>query len=127
MPPPPALESRRVLVVDDDEIILAVMESLLIGMNYTCRLALSGEKALETLAGGFEPCMVIMDMDMPGLGGAGTLPLLRKRLPEIPVLICTGRVDGEVQTLLGQDPNLRIMAKPFGMEDLQIHLKALAG
>jgi len=35
--------------------------------------------------------VVILDMNMPGLGGIGTLPRLRALLPTVPVLLSTGR------------------------------------
>ena len=48
---------------------------------------------------GLQPDIVILDMNMPGLGGSGTLPCLRALNPMVPVLIATGRID---QTALDQ-------------------------
>jgi len=66
--------------------------------------------------------MVILDMNMPGLGGAATLPRLRALLPDLPVLIATGRVDETVQHLLRCHPRVGLMPKPFHLRDLRRHL-----
>jgi CheY-like chemotaxis protein len=61
-------------------------------------------------------------MNMPGLGGAGTLPLLRALMPRVPVLLATGRADQTAQDLVQAHPYVSMLAKPFGRRELQASL-----
>jgi CheY-like chemotaxis protein len=91
----------------------------------TVTTAPSGEEALTLLEAGLEADLVILDMNMPGLGGIGTLPRLRVLRPEVPVLLATGRVD---QTALNQaslHPGVTVLSKPFGLRELQKHLESI--
>ncbi|WP_243303573.1 PAS domain S-box protein [Geothrix oryzisoli] len=117
--------SRHVLLVDDDELIRSSVQAILEALGHSVSTASSGEEALEKLAAGLEPEAVILDMNMPGLGGAGTLPGLRALRPTLPVLVVTGRADQHVMDLIGAHPFVSLLPKPFTMKDLQRHLEAL--
>jgi CheY-like chemotaxis protein len=80
---------------------------------------LSGEAALAELAAGLQPDVVILDMNMPGLGGAGTLPRLRALKPTVPVLLATGRVDEYATEVAAAHPFVTLLSKPFSIKDLQ--------
>jgi len=86
----------------------------------------SGETALETLETGYEPDVVILDMNMPGFGGSGTLPRLRALLPEVPVLLSTGRVDQVALNLAEAHPHVSLLPKPFSLKELRQRFEGLA-
>ena len=113
----------QVLLVDDDELIQESFKAILEALGHRVTTALSGEEALGELEAGFQPEVVILDMNMPGLGGAGTLPRLRALLPEVPVLLSTGRVDQTVLDLAATHPGVTLLSKPFGMKELQQQLE----
>jgi len=116
--------SLKVLLVDDDDLIQNSVQAVLECLGYTAvTSALSGEEALAMLEGGFEPDFVILDMNMPGLGGMGTLPRLRVLRPDLPVLLATGRVDQTSLTLASAHPGVTILSKPFGLRELQKNLE----
>ena len=77
------------------------------------------------LEAGLEPDLIILDMNMPGLGGIGTLPRLRALRPTVPVLLATGRIDQTALTLAEAHPSVTLLPKPFGLRELQQHLEAL--
>ena len=114
-----------VLLVDDDELIQSSMQAIpgMGGLRITS--ALSGEEGLALLESGLRPDLVILDMNMPGLGGAGTLPRLRELLPDIPVLLATGRADQNAQALAAAFPDVTLLPKPFGLGELQQRLESL--
>jgi len=66
-------------------------------------------------------------MNMPGLGGKGTLPLLRGLIPGVPVLLSTGRADQEAMDLLDTFPKVHLMSKPFTLEEIvaRIHVATM--
>jgi len=119
----PEGQSLHVLLVDDDELIRSSLESVLEALGHTSTATASGEEALLLLGKGLQPDLVIMDMNMPGLGGAGTLPLLRAQWPAVPVLLSTGRADQSVLDLLAAHPQVTLLSKPFTMRELEAHLK----
>ncbi len=117
--------SLKVLLVDDDELIQSSMQAILEILNHTVATARTGEEALAALEAGYEPDVVILDLNMPGLGGAGTLPRLRALRPSVPVLLATGRADQTAMNLIEVHPFVTLLSKPFGMKELQQHLEPL--
>ncbi len=115
-----------VMLVDDDELIRSTLGPVIRCLGHRVALAASGEEALERLAAGAAPQVVILDMNMPGLGGQGTLPRLRALAPDLPVILATGRVDQAARDLSQAFPGITIVPKPFGMGDLKRHLDAVA-
>lgn len=111
-----------VLLVDDDECILQSVGSVLTHLGYTPVFATTGEEALVKLKAGLQPVLVILDMDMPGMGGAGTLPLLRNLWPELPVVIATGRPSQKVVELTQCFPLVSMLPKPFGLREIEERL-----
>ena len=113
------------LLVDDDELIQISTRMLLEIMGHRVSLAPSGEEALVTLAAGLEADLVILDMNMPGLGGAGTLTRLRGLRPGLPVILSTGRIDQTALALASDHPAVTLLPKPFGLRELQKHLESI--
>ena len=118
--------SMRVLLVDDDELIQSSLQLLLEVLGHpSVTTAQNGEEALALLEAGLEPDLVILDMNMPGMGGIGTLPRLRVLCPEVPVLLATGRTDQTALTLASAYPGVTLLSKPFGLPELQKHLESI--
>ena len=117
----------KVLLVDDDDLIQSAVQMILEGLGYEAvSTAQSGEEALAMLAAGVKADVVILDMNMPGLGGVGTLPLLRAMYPGVPVLLSTGRVDQTALDLAAAHPGVSLLPKPFGIRELQTFLVAIS-
>ena len=66
---------------------------------------------------------MILDLNMPGMGGTGTLPRLRALRPDLPVLLATGRADQAALNLVAAHPKVTLMSKPFSMRELQQNLQ----
>jgi CheY-like chemotaxis protein/anti-sigma regulatory factor (Ser/Thr protein kinase) len=124
-PSEPRSRALNVLVVDDDELIQSSMENLLRALGHAVVTAPSGEVALATVEGGFSPDVVILDMNMPGLGGTGTLPHLRNLLPEVPIMLSTGRADRAALDLAESHPRVSLLSKPFTLKELKQRLEGL--
>ena len=111
-----------VLLVDDDECILESTGFVLTHLGYQPVFASTGEEALAKLEAGLEPLLVILDMDMPGMGGARTLPLLRGLRPSLPVVIATGRLFEEAALLAQRFSLVSLMPKPYGLQEIRKRL-----
>jgi CheY-like chemotaxis protein len=114
-----------ILLVDDDELIQSSIQAILEVLGHRVSLAPRGEEALAMLQAGLRPDLVILDMNMPGLGGAGTLPRLRALDPTLPVLLATGRADQAAVNLVEAHAHVTLLAKPFAMKDLRAHLDSI--
>lgn len=112
----------QVLLVDDDALIQDSVGPMLDLLGFHPVIASTGEEALASLEEGLRPTRVILDMDMPGLGGAGTLPRLRALHPSLPVVISTGRVHAGVLDLVRRYADVALLPKPFGLAELRRHL-----
>lgn len=91
----------RVLVVDDHHLFREGLVRLL-GEAPEIQVvaqAASGEEALARLSDGLEVDLVLLDLNMPGLGGLATLARLVAEWPEVPVLVLT--VSEAEEDLLG--------------------------
>ncbi len=119
-------KTMKVLLVDDDDLIQSSIQAILEVLGHTAvTTAQSGEEALAMLEAALEVDLVILDMNMPGLGGIGTLPRLRALRPEVPVLLATGRVDQTALTLASAHPGVTLLSKPFGLRELQKQIESL--
>ncbi len=79
----------KVMLVDDQQLLLDGLKTILtIGGNMEVALAQSGEAAVE-LAGAFQPDLILMDIQMPGMGGVAATKLIKERYPQIIILILT--------------------------------------
>jgi CheY-like chemotaxis protein len=84
-----------VLVVDDSPEMQAYLRFLLELDSYHVETASTGNEALQLLSGGYAPAVVLLDMQMPGLDGLQTLQRMRKLVPDLTVIICSGMDDAD--------------------------------
>jgi CheY-like chemotaxis protein len=114
-----------VLVVDDDVQVQDAMREILKLSGHSSYAALSGEEALTKLETGFQPDVIILDLNMPGLGGAEALPLLRALQPDVPVILSTGRDEEVVHTLVAAHAAVTILPKPYEISELLQELRSI--
>jgi CheY-like chemotaxis protein len=69
--------------------------------------------------------VVILDMNMPAMGGAETLPRLRALRPALPILVATGCPDQASLDLVAAHPDVALLAKPFDQATLRQALEGL--
>jgi CheY-like chemotaxis protein len=81
-----------ILIVDDDRAVLDAVTELLQNEGYNVATARDGRAALEHLRGGLRPCVILLDLMMPGMDGWDFRQeqLRQDDLKDIPVVIITG-------------------------------------
>jgi len=117
----------RILLVDDDELIRATVPSLLSHLGHRTEPVSSGPEALAALAGGLQVDVVLLDLNMPGMNGEVTYRRLRPLYPDLPVLMASGFLEPDTETLLKGDPRASFLSKPYLMEELDQKLRHFLG
>ena len=84
------MSGEPILIVDDNAVNLKLMRILLSGEGYAVRTAIDAESALAVLRE-FQPRLVLMDLQLPGMDGLELTRLLKKDpvLAEIVVVALT--------------------------------------
>ena len=116
------MSAGKILVVDDDPQIRRVMKATLVGHSYEVIEARTGEEALEVSAREM-PNLVLLDMNMPGMGGLETCRALRGA-SDIPVIILSVR-NTEKDKVAALDAGADdYVTKPFSIEELLARIRA---
>ncbi len=99
-------------IIDDDRSIRWVLEKALARESLAFRSFASADEAMHALASG-APRAVISDIRMPGSSGLDLLHALRKRDPDLPVIIMTAYSDLESAVSAFQGGAFEYLPKPF--------------
>jgi len=117
---------KCVMIVDDDDDVCMTMQIALGAYGYRVAVAHDGAEALHELEASEPPCLIILDLMMPGMNGQQfrAAQLRDPALAEIPVLILSGdyKVD-ERAAVLGVEG----ISKPIHLLDLLAKIEQLCG
>lgn len=87
---------RKLLVVDDDPFVLEMLTLVLEEEGYAVTAAESGEDALQEFDRDPGICLVLTDMNMPGMSGLHLTREIRSRCAATPILLLSARDDGDL-------------------------------
>src|SRR5258708_12253277 len=78
----------NILIVDDDSNLRENIQCILDKGGMKAAMAASGEEALQRLrTTAFD--LVLLDVQMPGMGGLEALRIMRERHPDVGVIMCS--------------------------------------
>ena len=112
-----------ILVVDDDASTRRALRVTLSGMGFTVVEAARGEEALSLAR---VSCFdaVLMDVDMPGMGGVEACRSIRHAVARLPILMLTV-MDSEDDKVLALDAGADdYITKPFQIRELTARLRS---
>jgi DNA-binding NtrC family response regulator len=121
------MTKAKILVVDDDRAVGMVLAALLTQAGYDAQHVSSGEQALAALAGRRLDA-ILSDVRMPGMDGLELLAAVKKRAPEVPVILITahGTIPLAVEAM--KAGAAEFLLKPFDKDEVVYTIgKALAG
>src|ERR1700738_1919704 len=87
----------RVLLVDDEPILNETLSAVLKACGFVCRCAGDGFEALRLLRE-TPPDILISDLRMPNMSGFELLAIIRRRFPQIAVIVISGEFIANVET-----------------------------
>jgi signal transduction histidine kinase/CheY-like chemotaxis protein len=106
----------QVLLVEDDEEVAALTREMLSGLGFTVIHAATAAAALGALANGRGVDIVFSDIMMPGgVSGVELAREVRRRQPNLPVVLTTGYSEATSSVNSGE---FRVLLKPYSVEEL---------
>ena len=116
------MSTGKILVVDDDPQIRRVLKATLVSHGYEVIEARTGEDGLELISRE-APNLVLLDMNMPGMGGLETCRALRA-FSDVPVIVLTVRNSEKDKVAALDAGGDDYVTKPFGIEELLARIRA---
>ena len=95
--------------------------------TYVLHFAASGEEALDKLADGVRPELIVIlsDINMPGMDGLSLLREIKKQRPDLPVMMVTAYGDEERRRQAAEAGALQFLSKPVDFDLLKEELRRL--
>ncbi len=124
-----ARQPKRVLVVDDEEDVRTIVSRLVGARGYEVITAETGKQAVDLLASGTKPDLVVLDVRMPEMDGLQALVKIRKELglKDLPIVLLTAQTsDQDVLKGYGVGADYYI-TKPLKFEQLRNVVDFLIG
>ena len=107
-------------MVDDETLLLAGIRRALRRMGYATFTAENGKEALQMMADGLVPYVVITDQRMPGMSGTELLAVLRQHSPNVVRVCMSGHADRpEILESINRGNVFRFLMKPWDLEEFQ--------
>ena len=104
------------LLVEDDREVAALTRELLNSIGFAVTHVVSAEAALGALANDRQVDLVLSDIMMPGgVSGLQLAREIRRRHPDLPVILTTGYVEAAADMT---DDEFDLLLKPFSVEAL---------
>ena len=104
------------MLVEDDREVSALTRELLSALGFSVTHVASAEAALGALADARQIDLVLSDIMMPGgVSGVQLAREIRRRYPEMPVILTTGYVEAAAEIEEGE---FDLLLKPFSVEAL---------
>ena len=108
----------RVLIIEDEPRMRELLLRAMTGWGFDAAAARSGEEAMR-LAADDPPHIVVLDLDLPGIGGLETFGRLRERQPDLQGIVLTGfgSLDAAKQAI--HLDVVEFLTKPVPLGDLE--------
>lgn len=125
------VDQPTILIVDDTPENLTLMNGLLMG-HYQTKIANSGDRALQIVAGDNLPDLILLDVMMPGISGFETCRRLKSnpKTAKIPVIFLTAKAEIEDEQegfdAGAVDYIIKPISPPIVMARVNTHLKLKA-
>ena len=115
--------ATKLLIVDDESAIRQVLSRTLRGLGFEITESARGEEAVSLVRmSAFDA--VLLDINMPGMGGVATCRALRRFSPSLPILMLTVR-DSENDKVEALDAGADdYVTKPFAVRELVARVNA---
>ena len=115
--------SGMLLIVDEERSIRVALRTVLSGFGFAVVEAAGGEEAIE-LVRTVHFDAVLLEIDLPGIGGVDVCRMMRKWAPRLPIIMLTAQDDEEHKVLALDAGADDYVTKPFHLRELAARLRA---
>ena len=114
----------KILVVEDDSLVRALAVDFLSELGHAAEEAGSAAEALVKVDDPDIRALVI-DIGLPDQDGDMIAIELRRTHPHLPIIIASGRGEGELSEKFSGDARVRVVTKPYTIDNLEQALTAV--
>lgn len=109
----------KILIIDDCASMCKLVSHFL-STDFDCSTALSAEEGMEKFEAGLFPELVLLDLNMPGMGGEALLNKMKadERYKGVKVVIVSAETQSAVKARLINSGAEDFVSKPFNPEEL---------
>lgn len=108
----------KILFVEDEDSVRTFAVRALRKKGFAVTSCASAEKAVEILDQGETFNLMITDMVMPGMSGTELAAEIKKRIPDIKIILASGYSEEIVRRELKSSDGFEFIAKPYSLGDL---------
>jgi len=109
---------ETVLVIDDEPHVGEVIGGMLTHLGYETTIVQSGKEAVSKYHEGERFDVIVLDMNMPEMGGRETFYRIKDIDPDVRVVVSTGYSNTSIEGTPLQDAIDGFLQKPYQMEEL---------
>ncbi len=111
------MEKARILMAEDEKAQRDLLEGFLKKEGFMVKAVSNGKQALEEIGSDFFD-LVLLDYKMPELDGLQTLRAIRKRFPDLPVVMMTAYGTVETAVASMKEGAIDYLTKPIDLDEL---------
>ncbi|MCJ7705280.1 MAG: sigma-54 dependent transcriptional regulator [Desulfobacterales bacterium] len=111
------MEKAKILIAEDEKTQRDLLEGFLKKEGFSVGTASNGRQAIEKIGGAFFD-IAFLDYKMPELDGLQTLREIRKRFPDLPVVMMTAYGTVETAVASMKEGALDYLTKPIDLDEL---------
>ncbi len=115
---------EKILVIEDDRATRKALQQLFEGEGFAVEVAQHGAEGLAAFRNA-RPSFVILDLQMPQIGGRDVCREIRKQSEDVPIIVLTGSVDEVNRVLLLELGADDYVTKPFSPRELLARVRAV--
>ena len=117
---------KSILIADDHETTRSVIRSFMESKDgfKVCGEAVDGVDAIEK-AKELKPDLIILDLAMPRMNGAAAASVLKRTMPNVPIILFTMYDEVMGKALAAAVRVDLVLAKPNGLHDMVAHVQDL--
>jgi CheY-like chemotaxis protein len=119
-------QKPAILVVDDEQMTLGLVKEVLTSAGYNVTTAQSGFECLDLFRRRpYDYRLVLLDLTMPFMDGEETFHRLREIRADVPVVLCTGFIQGERLQQLMNAGLTGYLRKPVPPDEIVGHVRSV--
>jgi PAS domain S-box-containing protein len=116
--------TENVLIIDDELSVCEIARDMLTGLGYTVLVEHDGRAGVETYRTRQAIIdLILLDINMPVMGGKEAFELLRNINPNVRIMIVTGYGKGTIETSKFSSEVNGFIQKPFQLETLAMKVR----